>query len=317
MKLLTILIPTYNREKYLKANLNYIINEIKNNKLEKNIKIIVGDNNSQDKTVTILNKLKTQFNFLDFYKNKKNVGVAKNIIKLIRKKIKTKYIMVLGDDDFFKKNKLKELIKILSQYNPDVLYLNYQPVNTYINNKNYEASFIKVKSIIAPGINLNKNIFINNKKYFLKFLANIGFYNFRMFLSQQSILIIKDKIIKKNVLHCKNAYKNRYPVNLILYYNLPNKFLFLKEKLVFITVNNRSWNYDVLKANEVVKKYFNPLQKMILKKYQKEMSLKLKLIIIASIIYTYLVPIVYKIFYLIGLHKILIKAQFGEEKRNR
>ena len=96
--------------------------------------------------------------------------------------------------------------------------------------------------------------------------------------------------------------------------SIPQKFLFLKEKLVFITVNNRGWNYDVLKANEVVKKYFNPLQKMILKKYQKEMPLKLKLIIITSIIYNHLVPIIYKIFYSIGLHKILIKAQFGEEK---
>jgi hypothetical protein len=64
----------------------------------------------------------------------------------------------------------------------------------------------------------------------------------------------------------------------------------------------------------VVKKYFNPLQKMILKKYHKEMPAKLKLIIITSMIYTHLVPMIYRLFYFFGLNKILLKAQFGEEK---
>jgi len=53
---------------------------------------------------------------------------------------------------------------------------------------------------------------------------------------------------------------------------------------------------------------------MILKKYRKEMPFKLKLIIIASIIYTHFVPMIYRLFYFFGLHKILLKAQFGEEK---
>jgi len=316
MKILTIAIPTFNRCDSLKLNLSRLINEIKKNNLKEKINIIVGNNGSTDKTYKLISYLKEKYSFFSFYSNKKNLGYPANVFKIIQKSPKSKYLWLVSDDDFLKDGGLKKIVNYLEKYTPDVLYLNYQTVNTYLNKK---IKFEKVKSLIMPTLSIKKNTYIKSRSYFFKFLKDLGFYNFRTLTTQQSLPITKSEILKNNLKIVKkekyDLTKEFYPLDLTLYINLPHKFLFIKEKLILITVNNRGWNYDVIKANEKVKKYFNPLQKMILKKYYKEMPLKLKLIIIASIIYTHMVPIVYRIFYLFGLHKILLKAQFGEEKK--
>jgi hypothetical protein len=315
MKLLTIAIPTFNRYNFLKANLSRLINEIKKNNLKNEINIFVGNNGSTDKTLELINEFKKKYNFFSFYNNKKNLGYPANVFKIIKKSPKSQYLWLLSDDDFLKDGGLKKIVNYLEKYNPDVLYLNYKFVNTYLGKK---IKLKKIKSIMDPEYNIKENILLNKRNNYFNFIKNFDLRSIRTIFCQQSLPIIKSEILKNNLKIIKSKKydltKEFYPVNLTLYVNLPQKFLFLKEKLVLITLNNRGWNYEVLKANEITKNYFNPLQKMILKKYHKEMPFKLKLIIIASIIYTHLVPIVYKIFYFFGLHKILLKAQFGEEK---
>jgi hypothetical protein len=315
MKLLTISFLTYNRQKFLEVNLLRIIKEIKNNGFENKVNIFIGDDKSTDKTLSLIKKYSQKYSFITYYSNQKNLGLPANTFKIIEKSPKSKYLWLLSDDDFLKEGGLKKIVNYLEKYNPDVLYLNYQTVNTYLGKK---IKFEKVKSVIGPGYKIYKNNLLKTRKEYFEFIKNLGFYNIRMIFAQQSLPIVKSEILKNNLKIVKNeSYdltKEFYPFDLTLLINIPNKFLFIKEKLVLLTLNNRGWNYDVLKANEMVKKYFNPLQKIILKKYHKKMLVKLKLIIIASIIYTHLVPIVYKIFYFFGLNKILLKAQFGEEK---
>jgi len=315
MKLLTIAILTFNRQKFLEANLKRLIKEIKTNKYEDRINIFIGDDKSTDKTLSLIKKYSQKYKFISYYSNQKNLGLPVNTFKIIEKSPKSKYLWLLSDDDFLKDGGLKKIVNYLEKYNPDILYLNYQIVNTYLKNK---IKFENVKSIIGPGYSIRKDFLLEKRNNYFNFIKNLGFYNIRMIFAQQSLPIVKSEILKNNLKIVKkekyDLTKEFYPLDLTLYINLPQKSLFIKEKLILITVNNRGWNYDVIKANEKVKQYFNPLQKMILKKYQKEIPLKLKIIIITSIIYTHLVPIVYRVFYLFGLHKILLKAQFGEEK---
>jgi len=315
MKLLTISFLTYNRQKFLEANLRRIIKEIKNNGFENKVNIFIGDDKSTDKTLSLIKKYSQKYSFITYYSNQKNLGLPGNTFKIIEKSPKSQYLWLLSDDDFLKDGGFKKIVNYLKKYNPDVLYLNYQTVNTYLGKK---IKFEKVKSVIGPGYKIYKDNLLKTRKEYFEFIKNLGFYNIRMIFAHQSLPIVKSDILKNNLKIVKNKNydltKEFYPLDLTLLINIPNKFLFIKEKLVLLTLNNRCWNYDLLKANEVVKKYFNPLQKMILKKYHKEMPFKLKLIIIASVIYTHLVPIVYKIFYFFGLNKILLKAQFGEEK---
>jgi len=317
MKLLTFTFLTFNRQEFLEANLKRLITEIKKNRLEEKINIFVGDDKSSDKTLKTLKKYSQKYSFIAYYSNKKNLGLPGNTFKIIEKSPTSQYLWLLSDDDFLKKDRLTKIVNILEKEKPEILYLNYQIVNTHLGKK---TKFEKVNSIIGPGLKIRESKFLNNQKSFFHFLGNIGFYNIRMYLAQQSLPIIKTPIMKKNLKLLKSAdynlAKEAYPLNLCLYYNFPNgKIFFLKERVVFITVNNRGWNYDVSKANETVKKYFNPLQKMVLKKYSKQMPLKLKIILYISIIYTRLVPIVYQLFSLLRINKFLLKAQFGKEEQ--
>ena len=315
MKLLTIAFQTFNRKKFLEANLNSLIKQIKKYQLENEVVIFIGDDKSDDGTLDLIKKYSKKYKFIDYYFNTKNLGLPANTFKIIDKSPSNQYLWLLSDDDYLKEGKLIKIISFLKKNQPDVLYLNYQLVKTFLKPK---LKFKPIKSIIGPSWRLNKDVFLSSRKEFFSFIANIGFYNLRMILAQQSIPIVKAKILKKNLQLLTNSSYNLnkefYPFDLTLYINLPEKFIFLKEKLVQITTNNRSWNFDILKANEVVKNYFNPLQKMILKKYSRLMTLKLKLLLKFSIFYTNLVPLIYKLAVFLGLKKQIYQAQFGDEK---
>lgn len=69
---LSILIPTYNREKYLNKALNSFFEQI-NEFNYKKIELLISDNCSKDKTQIILEKYMKKFPKLkyEFWKNKK------------------------------------------------------------------------------------------------------------------------------------------------------------------------------------------------------------------------------------------------------
>jgi glycosyltransferase involved in cell wall biosynthesis len=286
MKLLQICFQTYNRYQFLKKNLEFLIEEIKRDKLKKEVEILVGDDKSDDKTGDYLLKISKKYPYLlKYYRNKKNLGLPANTFKMIEK-AKGKYLWFLSDDDFIKKGSLKKIVENLKKMQPDSYFLDYSPVQTNIK----KFSFKKIKSILAPGWHLRKNILIKNQKNFFKVLGNSGFYNFRMALAQQSLLITRSEILKNGLaLVKKTGYdltKEFYPLDLCHLINLKNKFFIDVKNKVMITVNNRGWNADILKANKVVRDYFDPMLFMILKKYRKEISLRGKFYILISPLYS-------------------------------
>lgn len=313
---LTVCFLTFNRANYLEENLKRLIKQIRKFRLEKEVGIFIGDDKSADNTLEIIKNYSQKYAFISYYTNKKNLGLPANTFKIIEKSPKSEYLWLLSDDDYLKDDKLMTIISKLKKYQPDVLYLNYQFVNTFLNQK---KPFTPIPSIIGPGLKLERDYFFKNKKDFFQFFSNIGFYNIRMLLAQQSIPIVKSEILKNNLEMVKKGKydmtKESYPFDLCLYINFPDKIYLLKEKVLFITTNNRGWNFSILKANLMVKKYFNPIQKMILKKYKNILPLKLKMVLNLSIFYTNLIPFVYQISTIFGLKKFLYKIQFGDENQ--
>jgi hypothetical protein len=228
-------------------------------------------------------------------------------------KAKGKYLWFLSDDDFIKKGSLKKIVENLKKMQPDSYFLDYSPVQTNIK----KFSFKKIKSILAPGWHLRKNILIKNQKNFFKVLGNSGFYNFRMALAQQSLLITRSEILKNGLaLVKKTGYdltKEFYPLDLCHLINLKNKFFIDVKNKVMITVNNRGWNADILKANKVVRDYFDPMLFMILKKYRKEISLRGKFYILISPLYSRAVFLATLLFNFLRIDQWLYKIQFGRK----
>ena len=131
-KLLTIVIPCKNEEKYIARTLYAITTQ----KGINNTKIIIADANSTDDTLKIINEIKNQLNIdLDVIKGG-SPSVGRN---LGAKLTKTPYILFLDADvTFTKPNAIKKALRLLTSHKYDMV--STTPV--YLGEKDWKASFI-------------------------------------------------------------------------------------------------------------------------------------------------------------------------------
>ena len=102
---LSIIIPCYNSEKYLKNCLNSFCNQIKRyNKIE----VILVNDSSTDGTSKILKSYGKKFKFIKILKNKKNLGVSLSRNLAINRS-RGNYILFLDSDDYLYENILINL----------------------------------------------------------------------------------------------------------------------------------------------------------------------------------------------------------------
>ena len=103
----SIIIVNYNNAKYLKKSINSILNQSYKNK-----EIILVDDKSEDNSLDIIKKYNKKIKII-VNKIKTKEGSFNQINSCYRgfKKSKGEYIFFLDSDDYFKKDKLKILIK--------------------------------------------------------------------------------------------------------------------------------------------------------------------------------------------------------------
>jgi glycosyltransferase involved in cell wall biosynthesis len=101
--LVSIIMPTFNRAKYILNAINSCINQT-----HKNIEVIVIDDCSTDKTEYVVKNIKDKR--VKYYKNEKNSGAPESRNKGI-KLSKGEYICFLDDDDIFYLTKIEKQLK--------------------------------------------------------------------------------------------------------------------------------------------------------------------------------------------------------------
>ena len=132
---LSICIPTFNRAKYLNNLLNSIY--ITKSPFLANTEICISDNNSSDKTENVVKSFDDKLN-INYKKQKTNIGLAKNILKVVDL-AKGEFVWILGDDDLILKNSFEKINKIFKS-NADVDFIY---VNAYNISKEYIEKFEK------------------------------------------------------------------------------------------------------------------------------------------------------------------------------
>jgi glycosyltransferase involved in cell wall biosynthesis len=105
-KLLSICIPTYNRVERLID----IVQRIVSNCSSTEIEIIVNDNASTDGTEKEIAKIKDKR--LKYYKNKKNLGIAGNLFKLVER-AKGDFLYIHWDDDYMEVDAIPWILKTI------------------------------------------------------------------------------------------------------------------------------------------------------------------------------------------------------------
>ena len=111
-----ILLPTYNGEKYLKEQIDSILNQT-----YKNIRLIISDDCSKDSTPKILEEYRGKDERIELYLQKENIGVVKGI-EFLLKKVKSNYYMLADQDDVWLPMKVEKSIETLKKENEDLVF---------------------------------------------------------------------------------------------------------------------------------------------------------------------------------------------------
>jgi len=109
--LVTIGIPVFNGEKFLKKRVDSILNQT-----YKNFEIIISDNASTDNTSKICQSVINKEKNIQYHVQKKNIGYVNNFNYLI-KKAKGKYFTIAAVDDIWEPSFLEKNVDILQSNN--------------------------------------------------------------------------------------------------------------------------------------------------------------------------------------------------------
>ena len=110
MPLVSILIPVYNREKFIQETMDSALNQT-----YENIEIIAVDNKSTDKTYEILKKYAEEYKNIRIYQNEKNLGPVRNWRKCLEY-AKGEYVKFLFLEDLIDETFIEKTLPYLVNY---------------------------------------------------------------------------------------------------------------------------------------------------------------------------------------------------------
>ena len=182
-KLVTIIIPVYNVEKYLDECIQSVINQT-----YKNLEILLVDDGSTDSSPDICSKYSMQDNRIRII-TKKNGGIASARNKGIEK-ASGEYVYFLDSDDYIKETAIEELINYMQNNDLDLCY--------------FSADVL----LDDDNLNWNKKIYTKNNHYIpnngitiLKELSDNNEYT-----CSNCMFISKLSLIKSNNLRYTEGY---------------------------------------------------------------------------------------------------------------
>jgi len=243
--MVTICIACYNHEKFILKCLN----SLKKQNYKK-IQTIISDDFSSDKTVKIINKfIKANPKLkIKFYKQKKNLGIAKNI-NFLQNKVASQYVVFFSGDDYMFPTKIKKQLSALKN-NPQspFCYTNCYWVNSDNNKKLFSHfSFLRKppknfnqllndNTIPSPTIMFNKKflpkkIYKEKYKYLCDYISIIDIWH-------------KSKVAPIYIDECLSAYLKHS--NSIMAQKIINN-----ERLVFINDYKIKFKNDAIKITKL------------------------------------------------------------------
>lgn len=155
MEKVDILLATYNGEKYIREQIDSILNQT-----YKEFRLLISDDGSTDGTRDILNEYKAKDDRIEIFMQEENLGVVKNF-EFLLKKVEAKYYMFSDQDDIWKDEKIeKSLNKIEEGF--DLVYSDLEVVDENLN-VTYE-SYWKLKGIYKKIKKYNnfESLYLNN-----------------------------------------------------------------------------------------------------------------------------------------------------------
>lgn len=226
---LSIIIPVYNCEKYIKNCINSIIEQSSDYKIE----IIVVNDCSTDNTINILNDY-SNLKIIKIIDLKKNGGVS-NARNIGVQNANGRYIFFLDGDDMLIPGSISIMLNYINNYSYDIIRFSYKK---YFNGISFSKYKYHVSGLLKINNQYNDNVFNNFLKYF-DFYSSWG-------------ELIKSEIAKKHKFNTNLILGEDMNYNLKLYFKVKNIYVD-NEPVMFYRINIGSVTrqYD---SKKVIKK---------------------------------------------------------------
>lgn len=282
-KILSIIVPTYNIEQYIKKCIESFkkINE----KYYSEFEVIVVNDGSTDNSVQLVESLMVD-TALDLRIISKENGGHGSTINVGITESKGKYFKVIDGDDWIDVSSFETLLEKLKTIDIDMVISNYTEQHVY-NNSKKTIDFIEriVSNIVIEGlpdrripmhaltyrtsILKGNNIKISEKTFYvdmeytllpLKYVNNYIYYNldvYQYFLGRpdqsMNINVMKEKYehhnrVVKRVLDLYNEIKGNKKLEEIVENAL--EYLINKQCLLFLMNNNKKGTYELFKYSD-------------------------------------------------------------------
>ena len=236
MPKVSVVVPVYNVEKYLRQCLDSIINQT-----FKDIEIICINDCTKDNSQEILEEYSKKDNRISIVINEENMGLGRTRNKSFNY-INSEYVLFVDSEDWLELNAIEELYNAISSTDSNIAYFNYRDVHEDTG---------KIVETILKNVLADTNLKLEDQKVFtnediknLSFrkIPNLTWFKLykKSFLVNNSIYFapykFEDQIfsIKAKILSNKNVY-----VDKILYnYRIQQQSIMRTSQIPFFEIYN-------------------------------------------------------------------------------
>lgn len=302
----SIVIPTFNREKLIIGCLNSIIKQTYNN-----IEIIIVDDGSTDNTESVIENYinsNNQFN-IKYFKQKNNGAPSARNLGL--KQSTGDYIVFFDSDDFMEIDRIKKQIKCISQNSADACVCGFRNINcdfTWLPKDNYSNplySLINGDLYASTQIWMYKRSYINVIMGYDESLVcsqdfDITFryllYNdVKLCVIQEPLSIFNDHNGSERIMKLWNTSKGIISKN---YLNRKCLQSLARLNSLYIFTYNRIFfnSLFILRKNRLIKEYQNQIYfyKKTIKTYPNLIRIILRILLSANVIKVNIKYIIHK-----------------------
>ena len=231
---ISIITPIYNKEKYILRYLRSIQNQFFDD-----IEIILVDDNSEDKTIKLIEEYKIVDERIILIKNKKNKGTLISRNEGVFKS-KGRYLIFLDPDDLLSYNILNNIYNIVHKYDYDIIRFNMYEGKGKINLESIVINIID-KKIFQPE--LSSYLF-----YGLGKIEELDYYITNKLIKREifikSLNLINQYFLNQYMIDCEDGLIN------FMLYRTAKSYYFIKNIGYYYFINEQS----ITKENEGFKK---------------------------------------------------------------
>lgn len=149
-KKIDILMATYNGEKYVREQIESILNQTYSE-----FRLVICDDFSRDNTYNILKEYEIKDERIVLHRNETNLGYIKNFEKLLTL-VENDYFMFADQDDVWYETKVEDTLKKLDETKSDLVFTDLEVVDENLNTLNDSYNTLmkyKRKILRADGYN--------------------------------------------------------------------------------------------------------------------------------------------------------------------